>query len=55
MSDDTNGENFHRENGNIKDLMNSKGISDTSSTTALHRTRSIVSNGNIRMGRGRVI
>ena len=54
-SDDTNGEKVHRETGNIEDLVKRKRISNTSSTTALDRTRVVIGNGNRGMGGGRMI
>ena len=55
MSDDTNREKVHRETKIIEDLEKRKGISDTSSITALDLTMPTVSNGNRGMGGGRLI
>ena len=54
-SDDTNEEKVHRETGKIEDLVKRKGISDTSSTMALDRTRTIIGNSNWGMRRGKMI
>ena len=54
-SDSTNREKVDREARNIEDVVKRKRRGDTSSTTALDRTRSAIGNGNGRMGGGRVI
>ena len=55
MSDSTNREKVGREARNIEDLVKRKRRGDTSSTTALDRTRSAIGNSNGGMGVGRVI
>ena len=45
MHDGTNGEKVHTENRNIEDLVKRKGLSDTSSTTALGQTSLGIGNG----------
>ena len=54
-SDSTNREKVDRKTRNIEDLVKRKRRGDTSSTTALDRTRSAVGNGNGGMGGSRVI
>ena len=54
-SDSTNREKVDRKARNIEDLVKRKGRGDTSSATALDRTRSAIGNGNWRMGGDRVI
>ena len=49
-SDSTNRDKVDMEARNIKDLVKRKRRGDTSSTTALDRTRSTISNGNGGMG-----
>ena len=50
--DSTNREKVDREAKNIEDLVKRKRRGDTSSTTALDKTRSAIGNGNGRDGRG---
>ena len=54
-SDDNNGKKVHKEIRNIEDLVKKKGISDTSSTMALDRTRSAIGNDDRGMRGDRVI
>ena len=54
-SDGTNGEKIYMETKNIDDLVKRKRRGDMSSTMALDRTRSAISNSNEGMGGGRVI